>query len=61
MSYQMYRMTTLGETLEQTLNELAEDGQIPKEVISKVMTVFDRCINHALGNRLRNKTNFKVG
>lgn len=60
MSYQMYRITTLGEALEQTLNELQEEGHIPKEIIPRVMAVFDRCINHALSNRLRNKTTFKA-
>ncbi|KAI6176353.1 Angio-associated migratory cell protein [Aphelenchoides bicaudatus] len=37
MSYQMYRITTLGEALEQTLNELQEEGHIPKEIIPRVM------------------------
>lgn len=74
MSCQMYRSTTLGETLLQTLNEFvgqsnicceikiknSEENQIPKEVVPRIMAVFDKCINHALNNRTRNKTNFKV-
>lgn len=44
MSYQMYRITTLGEALEHTLNEFTEDGQIPKEIVPRVMAVFDKFV-----------------
>lgn len=61
MSYQMYRSTTLGEALQQTLDELVADGLITPPLQQRVLATFDKCINHALSNRLKNKTTFKVG
>ncbi|KAI6214467.1 START domain-containing protein [Aphelenchoides besseyi] len=59
MSYQMYRSTTLGEALQQTLDEFVRDGQIPASLVPRIMAAYDKSINHALNNRLRNKTTFK--
>lgn len=60
MSYQMYRSSTLGCALEQVLHEFVEEGQITTQLEQRVMAVFDKCINHALSTRLKNKTTFKV-
>lgn len=61
MTYQMYRSTTLGETLQRSLDELIADGQITQQLAARVTTTFDKCINNALSTRARNKTGFKVG
>ncbi|KAI6227307.1 Transcription initiation factor IIA subunit 2 [Aphelenchoides fujianensis] len=60
MSYQMYRSTTLGEALQQTLDEFVRDGQIPASLVPRIMAVYDKSINQALNTRLRNKTTFKA-
>jgi len=60
MAYQMYRQTTLGSTLQESLNELIEDGTIPKSLADRVMLTFDKSINNALANRARNKMSFKA-
>ncbi|KAI6200778.1 START domain-containing protein [Aphelenchoides besseyi] len=56
----MYRSTTLGEALQQTLDEFVRDGQIPASLVPRIMAAYDKSINHALNNRLRNKTTFKA-
>ncbi|CAD5221974.1 unnamed protein product [Bursaphelenchus okinawaensis] len=56
----MYRSTTLGIALDQVLDEFVRDGHIPPQLQQRVMSTFDKCINHALSNRLKNKTTFKA-
>jgi len=58
-SYQLYRNTTLGHTLQESLDELIQLGQITPELALKVLLQFDRCINNALSNRVKNKMQFK--
>lgn len=60
MTYQMYRSTTLGDTLQRSLDELIAEGQISQQLAARVTTTFDKCINTALSTRARNKTAFKV-
>lgn len=59
-AYQMYRSTTLGEALRQSLDELIAEGLISEQLAARVTTTFDQCINNALATRARNKVNFKV-
>lgn len=59
MSYQLYRNTTLGNTLQESLDELIQLGQITPELALKVLQQFDKAINNALANRVKNKINFK--
>ncbi|KAL3081863.1 hypothetical protein niasHT_013430 [Heterodera trifolii] len=60
MTYQMYRSTTLGTALQSSLDELIADGMISQQLAGTVMTTFDKCINKALSERVRNKTSFKA-
>uniref|UniRef100_F1LEY5 Transcription initiation factor IIA subunit 2 n=1 Tax=Ascaris suum TaxID=6253 RepID=F1LEY5_ASCSU len=60
MAYQMYRTTTLGVALRNTLDELVEDGTISPPLAQNVMATFDKCINKALSQRVKNKTSFKA-
>uniref|UniRef100_A0A914DTH2 Transcription initiation factor IIA subunit 2 n=1 Tax=Acrobeloides nanus TaxID=290746 RepID=A0A914DTH2_9BILA len=60
MSYQMYRTTTLGVALQETLDELIRDGQLTNQLALRVLATFDKCINNALSTRTKNKTNFKA-
>jgi len=59
MSYQLYRNTTLGHTLQESLDELIQLGQITPQLALRVLLQFDKSINNALSNRVKNKVNFK--
>lgn len=60
MAYQMYRSTTLGVALQETLDELIRDELLSNQLALRVLATFDKCINNALSTRSKNKTNFKV-
>jgi transcription initiation factor TFIIA small subunit len=59
MSYQLYRNTTLGHTLQESLDELIQLGQITPQLALKVLLQFDKSINTALSQRVKNKISFK--
>uniref|UniRef100_A0A1I7VXU5 TFIIA_gamma_N domain-containing protein n=1 Tax=Loa loa TaxID=7209 RepID=A0A1I7VXU5_LOALO len=54
------RSTTLGIALRSTLDEFVEDGTITPSLAQTVLTTFDKCINRALSQRVKNKVNFKI-
>ncbi|VDK75054.1 unnamed protein product, partial [Onchocerca ochengi] len=54
------RSTTLGIALRSTLDEFVEDGTITPSLAQTVLTTFDKCINRALSQRVKNKVNFKA-
>jgi len=58
-SYQLYRNTTLGTTLQDSLDELLQTQQISPSIKNKVLEQFDIAINNALATRVRNRINFK--
>lgn len=60
MAYQMYRNTTLGMTLQDTLDELIQNGQISSQLALKIMTVFDKVINRALSTKIKTRVQFKA-
>ncbi|XP_072020120.1 transcription initiation factor IIA subunit 2-like [Amphiura filiformis] len=59
MSYQLYRNTTLGNCLAESLDELIQAQQITPNLALQVLLKFDKSINDALTTRLRNKISFK--
>ncbi|KJH50988.1 Transcription initiation factor IIA, gamma subunit, helical domain protein [Dictyocaulus viviparus] len=59
MSYMMYRETTLGVALSDTLNELVEESLISQALAAKVLSIFDKNINRALAHKVKNKMQFK--
>ncbi|EDV28948.1 Transcription initiation factor IIA subunit 2 [Trichoplax sp. H2] len=59
MSYQLYRNTTLGQSLQETLEELIQTQQIDPDLALIVLLQFDKTINSALANRLRTRMSFK--
>ncbi|CAN7982570.1 unnamed protein product, partial [Ixodes hexagonus] len=61
MSYQLYRNTTLGNTLQESLDELIQCGQITPHLALKVLLQFDKAINNALANRVKTRLTFKAG
>lgn len=60
MSYQLYRNTTLGHTLQESLDELMNLQLLTPTLAIKVLLQFDKSINNALSTRVRVKLNFKA-
>ncbi|XP_049532420.1 transcription initiation factor IIA subunit 2-like [Anopheles darlingi] len=61
MSYQLYRNTTLGCMLQETLDEMLQYGQITPHLSGRVLIQFDKSINAALSNRVKSRVTFKAG
>jgi transcription initiation factor TFIIA small subunit len=59
-SYHMYRNTTLGNTLQESLDDFITCGQITNSLATKILIQFDKSINTALSNRIKNRLTFKV-
>uniref|UniRef100_A0AAQ4RNM8 Transcription initiation factor IIA subunit 2 n=2 Tax=Gasterosteus aculeatus aculeatus TaxID=481459 RepID=A0AAQ4RNM8_GASAC len=59
MAYQLYRNTTLGNSLQESLDELIQTQQITPQLALQVLLQFDKAINMALANRVRNRVNFR--
>ncbi|KAG8252519.1 RNA polymerase II transcriptional preinitiation complex assembly [Homalodisca vitripennis] len=60
MTYQLYRNTTIGNTLQESLEELMQYGQITPGLAMKVLLQFDKSINNALATRVKSRLTFKV-
>ena len=60
MSYQLYRNTTLGHTLQEDLDELMQMQMLSPVLAIQVLQQFDKSINSALANRVKVKINFKA-
>jgi len=60
MSYQLYRNTTLGQTLQESLDDLIQMQQISPQLALRVLLQFDRSINQALANKVRSRISFKA-
>ncbi|XP_026472650.1 transcription initiation factor IIA subunit 2-like [Ctenocephalides felis] len=60
MSYQLYRNTTLGNTLQESLDELILYGQITPQLAIRVLLQFDKCINQTLSNKVRSRLTFRA-
>ncbi|XP_063627889.1 uncharacterized protein LOC134799417 isoform X3 [Cydia splendana] len=61
MSYQLYRNTTIGNTLQESLDELIQYGQITPALAVRVLLQFDKSINQALSNKVKSRLTFKAG
>lgn len=59
MSYQLYRNTTLGNSLQESLDELIQSQQITPQLALQVLLQFDKAINNALSSKVKNRVNFK--
>ncbi|CAD6199909.1 unnamed protein product [Caenorhabditis auriculariae] len=60
-AYAMYRNTTLGVALDQTLEDMIAEGLVPKQLASKVLTQFDKSINKMLSRLAKEKMHFRAG
>jgi len=61
MAYQLYRNTTLGHTLQESLDELLAYSQVTPSLAQKILVQFDRSINNALSSRVKSRLTFKAG
>ncbi|CAG0886301.1 unnamed protein product [Cyprideis torosa] len=61
MTYQLYRNTTLGNTLQECLDELIQYQQITPTIALKILTQYDKAINDTLASRVKTKLSFKAG
>uniref|UniRef100_H2ZB97 Transcription initiation factor IIA subunit 2 n=1 Tax=Ciona savignyi TaxID=51511 RepID=H2ZB97_CIOSA len=59
MSYQLYRNTSLGNSLQESLDELIQSQQITPQLALRVLLEFDKAINHGLSSRVRNRVTFR--
>ncbi|KAL5256133.1 hypothetical protein ACHWQZ_G011372 [Mnemiopsis leidyi] len=59
-AWQFYRNTTLGQCLEDSLDEMVQTQQITAAAKTQVLLQFDKAMSYSLAQRARNKVNFKV-
>ncbi|KAM4866775.1 transcription initiation factor IIA subunit 2-like [Thomomys bottae] len=59
MAYQLYRNTMLGNSLQESLDELIQSQQITPQLALQVLLQFDKAINSALAQSVRNRVNFR--
>merc|ERR1711942_448160 len=59
MSYQLYRNTTLGNTLQESLDEMIQQQSMTPQLALKVLLQFDKAVNNALATRVKNRLVFK--
>ncbi|KAK2705057.1 transcription initiation factor IIA subunit 2-like [Artemia franciscana] len=60
MAYQLYRNTTIGNTLQEVLDEMVQFNQITPLLASKVLLQFDKSINVGLSQKIKNRMSFKA-
>ncbi|ODM97976.1 Transcription initiation factor IIA subunit 2 [Orchesella cincta] len=60
MSYQLYRNTTLGHTLQESLDELIQYNQVPAPLANKILLQFDKSMSNALSARVKSRVTFKA-
>ncbi|EDX00851.1 transcription initiation factor IIA subunit 2-2 [Drosophila yakuba] len=61
MNYQHYRATTLGTTLQETLEEMIQSGEITQELANAVLQKYDKSVTNALSKKVTTKINFTAG
>ena len=60
MNYELYRRSTLGQTLTDALDELIQSEQITPQLAMRVLAQFDKSMAEALATRVRTRALFKV-
>lgn len=59
MNYQLYRETTLGQTLQDALDELMGAGKLNNNLAARVLREFDKAISVALERKVKNRLSIK--
>ncbi|CAL2036238.1 hypothetical protein CAEBREN_09207 [Caenorhabditis brenneri] len=57
-SYALYRGTTLGQALEQTLSDMDDEGLLPKSLVNKILFQFDKSMNKQISRLPKEKVQF---
>ncbi|XP_061042673.1 transcription initiation factor IIA subunit 2-like [Eubalaena glacialis] len=57
MAHQLYRNTTLGNSLQESLDELIQSQQITPQLALQVLLQFDKAIYSMLVQKVRNRVN----
>lgn len=58
--YELYRRSSLGMTLTDTLDDLISEHTIDPQLAMKVLANFDRAIAETLNEKVKSRLNFKV-
>eukprot|EP01137_Pigoraptor_chileana_P005482 Opistho-2@48603 len=59
MSHIIYRNTTIGDTLQETLDEFTNSKAITAEISLKIMSQFDKSLMHVMNQMVRNRVTIK--
>lgn len=59
MNYELYRRSTLGLVLTDSLDELIQSQQLTPPLAMKVLSQFDKTMAETLSNRVRARVTFK--
>lgn len=57
--YELYRGSTLGDCLIDTIDELINEGRIEPQLAMKILSNFDKTIAEVLGERVKARLTFK--
>ncbi|KAL0092503.1 transcription initiation factor IIA, gamma subunit, helical domain-containing protein [Phycomyces blakesleeanus] len=57
--YELYRRSSIGMALTDSLDELIQSGHINPQLAMRVLTTFDKSISDSLSQLVRNKANVK--
>ncbi|CDS04103.1 Putative Transcription initiation factor IIAFT subunit 2 [Lichtheimia ramosa] len=57
--YELYRRSSIGMALTDSLDELIQSGHIHPQLAMRVLTTFDKSISEALSQLVRNKATIK--
>ncbi|XP_067938435.1 transcription initiation factor IIA subunit 2-like [Watersipora subatra] len=60
MAYQLYRNTTLGHTLQESIEILIQNGMMSPSLALKTLQSFDEAINECLSKKAKNRITFKA-
>ncbi|KAH0834473.1 hypothetical protein FOPE_03810 [Fonsecaea pedrosoi] len=59
--YELYRGSSIGEALIDTIDDLINDGRIEPQLAMKILSNFDRAIAETLAEKVKSRLTFKVG
>ncbi|MCJ1430462.1 Transcription initiation factor IIA small chain (TFIIA 13.5 kDa subunit) [Sticta canariensis] len=57
--YELYRRSSIGLALIDTLDELVHSGRIEPQLAMKVISSFDKCVTEVLADKVKARLNFK--
>ena len=58
--YELYRGSSIGEALIDTIDDLINDGRIEPQLAMKILSNFDKAISDTLNDKVKSRLTFKV-